>query len=113
MLPLKAKITTTTTERDYADGNPPASEFLVETEYRLEETDQVWIGLSSVTVTRGSRYDDGEEYTLKIGDYSSDPMKKAIIALVHEMKRQAEDNSSEFCQNRATSFLTDLRSALN
>ena len=113
MIPLRPKITTTTTQRDYADDNPPTSDSVTETEYRLDENDRIWIGLSSITFTRGNRYDDGEEYILRVGDYSSDPMKQAVLALVHEMKRQANDNSSEFHQNRAISFLADLRSALD
>lgn len=113
MIPLRPIVTTTTTQRDYADDNPPTSDSVTETEYRLSENDQVWLGLSSITFTRGNRYNDGEEYILRVGDYSSDPMKQAIFTLVHEMKRQADDNSSEFCQDRAISFLADLRSALD
>ena len=112
MLPLKPIVTTTTTQREYADDNPPTSDSATETEYRLSENDQVWLSMSGLTVTRGNKWDDGEQHILKIGDYSSDPMKQAILCLVYDMKRQAEDNSSEFLQNRAISFLADLRSAL-
>jgi hypothetical protein len=112
MIPLRPKITTTTTQRDYLDDNPPINETLKETHYDLVDDDQVHLGLSSVSVRRGNRFNDGEEHELRIANYSQDIIGKAIVCLVLEMKRQAEDNSSEFCQARATSFLSDLRSAL-
>jgi len=113
MIPLRPKITTTTTQRDYLDGSLPTSYSHVETEYALWDGDIVLLSVDSLTVIRGNRYNDGEQYTLRIGEYTRDLMRKAILALVHEMKRRAEDNSSEFCQNRAISFLADLRSALD
>lgn len=113
MIPLLPKITTTTTQRDYPDDNPPIRETLKETHYDLADDDEVHLGLSSVTVRRGNRFNDGEEHELRVANYSQDVMGKAIVRLVLEMKRQTNDNSSEFCQNRAISFLADLRSALD
>jgi len=113
MIPLLPKITTTTTQRDYPDDNPPIRETLKETHYDLVDDDEVHLGLSSVSVRRGNRFNDGEEHELRIANYSQDIIGKAAIRLVLEMKRQAKDDSSGFIQDRAISFLRDLRCALD
>jgi hypothetical protein len=113
--PTLLPVTTlTATERQRPAEPAPEVSTVMERTYRLEPTDRVWLGLSSLIVERGNRYSDGLEETLRVENYGEDLIRAAVLQLVREMQRQADPKSDagDFCRARAVSFLADLTQAL-
>jgi hypothetical protein len=112
-LPLQPVITETTiTRSDLRDCEPyTETQKLKQTAYTLERDDEISLFLSSVIITRGSRY-GGTEETLRVENYGEDLFRSAIVKLIREMKTTAVDSDSEFLKSRAASFIEEIRSAL-
>lgn len=108
--PLRPVTTETVQTRSHNDGHSADVTRSVETVYRLAETDTVWLGLGSVAVQRGDRY-NGTEETVKLEIYSSDVFKHAILQLVRDQQRYSRDETG-LLKDRADSFLADLDTAL-
>jgi len=103
-------VTDTVSTRTHTDSSTDET-LVTERQYQLEDADQVWLGLSSLTVQRGDRY-SGTEQTLRVSNYSGDSFRSAILQMVREQKRNATDQSSDYCKERAASFLADLKALL-
>lgn len=110
---LKPIITQTVETRQHPSDTEPDTRIWCESNYAMEETDSLWLGLSGMTLQRGSRY-SGVEETLRVNNYSGEMFGDAILELVAEMKRQAAPDSGagDFCRSRAAAFLEKLRAAV-
>lgn len=110
---LKPIVTETVETRQHPSDTEPDTRIWCESNYAMEETDSLWIGLSGMTLQRGSRY-SGVEETLRVNNYSGEMFGDAVLDLVAEMKRQADPGSGagEFCRCRAVAFLDKLRAAV-
>lgn len=108
LLPI---VTTTTTQKNYNDTTENSVMVVTETEYRLQETDRVWIGSCSVTVERGNRYNDGQESTLRLFNYSEDLIGQAVLDFIKRNVAELED-TSDFTRNRAERFMAELNDVL-
>lgn len=109
--PLRPIVTTTTTSRDYLDGNTPETQTVTETNYRMESADTVWLSLGGLTVSRGDRY-QGKEEILKVENYSADLFRSAVLGLVSDQLRNSRTETGHL-KDRADSFLGALRDLLN
>jgi len=107
---LLPTVTDTVTVRTLADGATDQT-LATERTYQLEAGDQIWVGLSSVTVQRGDRY-SGTEQVLRLSNYGGDVFRSALIEMVRHQISAAADESSEFCRKRAADFLEELRAVL-
>lgn len=110
---LAPVITRTVETRQHPASSEPDQLVWCERNYRLEESDEVWFGLSGLTVQRGCRY-SGMEETLRINNYSAELFGEAVLRLVAELQRDARPDgcASDFCRARAVAFLAKLRAAV-
>lgn len=111
-LTLQPIVVTTRTERQHPGEPAPDCTAVVETSYRLNETDTLWLGLGSLTVTRGDRY-SGTEEVLRVEIYSSDRIGNAICALiVDQLGHLRNETPGSFLRDRAEAFLQRVRDLL-
>ena len=111
-LTLQPIVVTTRTERQHPGDPAPDCTAVVETSYRLNETDTLWLGLGSLTVTRGDRY-AGTEEVLRVEIYSCDRIRDAICALIIDQRGYLKtEKPGSFLRDRAESFFQRMRDLL-
>lgn len=103
--------TKTTTERQYPGEAESSTMVVVETEYRLEPTDRVWLGHCGLTIERGNRYNDSQESILKVNNYSEDLIAEAVLDYLRTTFAGLDD-SSEWTRNRSERMCDRIRAAI-
>jgi hypothetical protein len=103
--------TKTTTERQHPGDAESSTMVVVETEYRLESTDRVWLGHCGVTIERGNRYNDDKESILRINNYSEDLIADAVIEYIRTTFAGLDD-SSKWTRERSKLMTERIRMAI-
>ena len=111
MAELFPVTTKTTTERQHPGEAESSTMVVVETEYRLEPTDRVWLGHCGLTIERGNRYNDSQESILKVNNYSEDLIAEAVLEYIRTTFAGLDD-SSEWTRNRSERMCERIRAAI-
>jgi hypothetical protein len=103
--------TKTTTEKNYHDSGENSLMVVTETEYRLEDTDRVWLGHCGLTVERGDRYQDNQESILRVYNYSEDIIADAVIEYLRTTFAGLDD-PSDWTRSRSARMVERIRAAI-
>lgn len=105
-------VTKTVTEKNYNDSSDNTVMTVLETDYKLADSDKVWIGSHSITVERGNRYEDGDvEHTVRLHNYSEALIEEAIVDFIRLRVSELSD-TSPYTQQRAEQLVERILSVM-
>lgn len=105
-------VTKTVTEKNYNDSSDNTVMTVLETDYKLADSDRVWIGSHGLTVERGNRYEEGDtEHTVRISNYSQPLIEDAIVDFIRLRVSELSD-PGEYTRQRAEQLVERILTVL-